>query len=427
MQNIASLVAAQADGSAVKHFSGAKSSPAGEICGVAAGQDHPFVKALSGFNETNPKAITQARGQIDPHLDEVDQQVLPQGGNVLPSRGNSTQGFTLADLVASLKDLKAELAQFNRADISRDQKIIGERLAAQLDELEHLIREQGNGFIHIPAWIANDIRDNLSALQESAASSIQQQAWIRQSQQMSGVLSTSHMGQDTQLADDAGKSASILDDVKLHQLSNIIQDLSAASQGNPRANLEHGLQDLLKVSPQSSDIKNTDTIVGHISGLNLQHGNFIGDKQVSSLPINTPFNQQGWSDEIGDRVRWLVNQNVQSAELRLNPPHLGPLDVKVTVQNDQMNILFTAHHAAVRDALESAIPRLREMFGDNGLNLVDVDISQHSSSDDQRRASADTDATTHYDDSHLSNVDAEDLSVIHQRIHLQQGLVDYYA
>jgi len=102
--------------------------------------------------------------------------------------------------------------------------------------------------------------------------------------------------------------------------------------------------------------------------------------------LETPFGRQGWSEGVANKLTWLINNKQQSAELRLNPPHLGTIEVKINISNDQATLAFTAQHAAVKEALESAMPRLREMLGENGLNLESVDVSDQSQARHQEAA-----------------------------------------
>lgn len=97
---------------------------------------------------------------------------------------------------------------------------------------------------------------------------------------------------------------------------------------------------------------------------------------TTNIPV--PVNQPGWDGALSQRVQWMVGQNIHSAHLHLNPPELGPVDVRVSVNHDQASVVFTAHHADVRDALGAAIPRLRDALGQQGLNLVNVNVSHHS-------------------------------------------------
>lgn len=95
-----------------------------------------------------------------------------------------------------------------------------------------------------------------------------------------------------------------------------------------------------------------------------------------SLPITTAPDQPGWDQAVGQRVLWMVANKSQVAELRLTPPELGPLEVKVRQDDDGLRLTFAAGNGAVRDALEAAAPRLREMFQAEGLRLENLDIGQ---------------------------------------------------
>ncbi|MEE4383306.1 MAG: flagellar hook-length control protein FliK [Pseudomonadales bacterium] len=108
--------------------------------------------------------------------------------------------------------------------------------------------------------------------------------------------------------------------------------------------------------------------------------------------------QPNFDTAVAERVRWLAERGSESAELRLDPPQLGSLGVRVRVEGDQASLLFTSSQAAVREALEAAIPRLRELFAEAGLQLGDVDVGSGDASADggtdrfaaaERTASAD--------------------------------------
>lgn len=99
--------------------------------------------------------------------------------------------------------------------------------------------------------------------------------------------------------------------------------------------------------------------------------------------VNTPVTQAAWGGEFSQKVTWLVTQHAQSAELHLNPPQLGPLDIVLNVSGDQATALFTSPHAAVRDAVEQALPRLREMLADSGITLGNATVSDQSRKEQQ--------------------------------------------
>lgn len=101
---------------------------------------------------------------------------------------------------------------------------------------------------------------------------------------------------------------------------------------------------------------------------------------MPSARVPVAVGQPGWGEAVGQQVTWFVSQKISSASLRLNPQHLGPMEMAVTMDGDKASITFTSQHSIVRDALESSIPRLREMLSENGLNLVNVNVSQQGKS-----------------------------------------------
>ncbi|MEN8764054.1 MAG: flagellar hook-length control protein FliK [Thiogranum sp.] len=104
----------------------------------------------------------------------------------------------------------------------------------------------------------------------------------------------------------------------------------------------------------------------------------------ATLSVNTPLTQGDWDQALGERIQWMVNRKVQGAQIRLNPAQLGPMEVRLQVHNDQASIQFSSAHSMVREALEAALPRLREMFDSSGVELVDVDVSGESFAGEQR-------------------------------------------
>lgn len=94
----------------------------------------------------------------------------------------------------------------------------------------------------------------------------------------------------------------------------------------------------------------------------------------ATRPVHTPVGTAGWSEEIGSRLTMMVEQGKHTASLRLSPEHLGPLEIQISMHDDQASVYFGAAHADTRAALESALPKLREMFASQGLSLTDAGV-----------------------------------------------------
>jgi flagellar hook-length control protein FliK len=81
---------------------------------------------------------------------------------------------------------------------------------------------------------------------------------------------------------------------------------------------------------------------------------------------------------VASQVSFMVDKNLNSASLQVNPPSLGPIEVRIALQGGHAQVWMTSHSAVTRDALESSSSKLREMLGTQGFGQVSVDVSQRS-------------------------------------------------
>jgi flagellar hook-length control protein FliK len=84
---------------------------------------------------------------------------------------------------------------------------------------------------------------------------------------------------------------------------------------------------------------------------------------------------EAWEKQVGQKVVYMVGSEEQTASLTLNPPDLGPLQVVLSVTNDQASVTFSANQEEVRQALENALPRLREMMSESGIALGNATVN----------------------------------------------------
>ena len=92
--------------------------------------------------------------------------------------------------------------------------------------------------------------------------------------------------------------------------------------------------------------------------------------------MKSPVGTSAWADELGGKITWMAKQGIESASLRLSPEHLGPVEVHISVHDGATSVTFGAAQADTRTALEQALPRLREMFANQGLTLADAGVSR---------------------------------------------------
>lgn len=119
---------------------------------------------------------------------------------------------------------------------------------------------------------------------------------------------------------------------------------------------------------------------------NVSEASLPSGAKATSLPaMSTAVGDPKWGDDFAGRIGILVDKGVSEAKLQLTPAELGRLEIKISTDGDQAKILFTVQNAAAREAIEQAMPRLREMLGQDGLQLAHSEVADQSASQDNNR------------------------------------------
>lgn len=144
----------------------------------------------------------------------------------------------------------------------------------------------------------------------------------------------------------------------------------------------------------------------------------IQPERVLDIPQH-PASMQ-WREQFVDRVRFLVGDRTQTAELRLHPAELGPVSIQISISDQQASIVFLAAHEDTRRHITEALPQLRDMLGESGVRLGNASVDDHpqpnpqSGQPDARGRQPPADAT-------------EDAPVRSAAGNLNRHLIDTYA
>lgn len=126
---------------------------------------------------------------------------------------------------------------------------------------------------------------------------------------------------------------------------------------------------------------------GTSTGLNHSYLTDRGAQVQGRAIMQNPMMAKEWNAEMAEKVAWFAAKNISSAEIRLDPPELGSLHIRININHEQgqAQVNFSSPHQNVREALDQSANRLREMFESQGLDLVDVDVGsqQHPEADDE--------------------------------------------
>ena len=118
----------------------------------------------------------------------------------------------------------------------------------------------------------------------------------------------------------------------------------------------------------------------------LNQNNPSAESREASLAVKTPFHDQGWDTDFSQKIMWLAKNDKHSAQLSLNPAQMGPIEISITVDKGSATASFASANADVREAIETALPRLREMFANAGIQLGQTNVGAESF---QRQAASD--------------------------------------
>ena len=97
-------------------------------------------------------------------------------------------------------------------------------------------------------------------------------------------------------------------------------------------------------------------------------------KTTTRTEIQTPLHASNWNQDFANKVVWLAKGEQQQAQININPPQLGPIQITLHLNGDQASAVFASPHAEVRQAIESSLPQLREMLSASGVNLGQTDV-----------------------------------------------------
>ena len=141
------------------------------------------------------------------------------------------------------------------------------------------------------------------------------------------------------------------------------------------------------------------------------------------VSLDAQFNQGNWSNALAGRVVLLAAENIQSAQISLNPPELGPVEVRISQSGEQTNVQFYAQHSQVRDAIEDSFSRLRDLMSQSGLSLGDANVTDQSLTDNSETGNEELSASVSGD----SGTEADTGLPTQQATQISSSLYDYYV
>ncbi|TMO57502.1 flagellar hook-length control protein FliK [Pseudoalteromonas phenolica] len=126
-----------------------------------------------------------------------------------------------------------------------------------------------------------------------------------------------------------------------------------------------------------------------------------------------------------DKVNAMLTINNKEAEIRLDPPELGSMQIRIRSEAEQAQVNFVVQNQQAKEALEQSMPKLKEMLAEQGIQLGESNIQQDSGS----RSEQGTDEAQELGHSKLANQEPQAQNSEQTRTNStsSESGIDYYA
>ena len=155
--------------------------------------------------------------------------------------------------------------------------------------------------------------------------------------------------------------------------------------------------------------------------------NPAADSRFVETALEEPLGHEAWEKSMARQVLEHAGNGEQRARLRLNPANLGALDVRITTEEGEARVQFSSQHSVVREAVEAALPRLREMFQESGIDLVEVDVSRQGFTDQRQAGGGTNDQGQGTGTGAAPAIEGLETTAAASTSSASDSLIDYYA
>ncbi len=220
-------------------------------------------------------------------------------------------------------------------------------------------------------------------------------------------------------------------------MQNLAGNAADAAQPSRFAALHQSLttaSDLSALQTASSHADSTPSVVspnqiGQALTLGMPQANPQANQvsqTVWAATVPAHMGSPDWGQAMNQQVLLAAQGQQQFATLHLNPPQLGPLEVHLQMHDGQIQAQFVSAHAVVRQAVEAALPQLRDVFAGAGLSLGQTSVGAQGGQGDRQQARSQRGASGSNAIADIAAGGAPGASAA-QVLRWQQGLVNTYV
>ncbi len=123
-----------------------------------------------------------------------------------------------------------------------------------------------------------------------------------------------------------------------------------------------------------------EQLIEAMSNKVVSDNNTVQKAQTTATQETIAIHHKDFNNAVKEKVMLMINQKLQNVEIRLDPPELGSMHVRLNLQNEQAAVTFTVQNQQAKEALEQNLGKLRDMLAENGVDVGDANINHQQQS-----------------------------------------------
>ena len=159
----------------------------------------------------------------------------------------------------------------------------------------------------------------------------------------------------------------------------------------PNISLTQSSSQLTDISSQATSVKeilSSEMTIEEISHAVINDN--ISQVKNNAVVLNETISvfRKDFAEAVKDKIMVIISQKLQQFDIRLDPPELGSVHVRVNLQHEQAVVNFVVQNQQAKEAFEENLGKLKEMLSQKGIDVGDANVEQQTqqSSDEEKNS-----------------------------------------
>ncbi|MDG3088772.1 flagellar hook-length control protein FliK [Vibrio hannami] len=365
----------------------------------AAQLNHKISESVEEVKE-NPKVdgtVMAASTQIKPLTEkqiaaEGDKEAAANKEALIWETGKTASAVGVGAALGASTAAQAGVNSTSAVEIPSDAAVVQQILSKEPSELTEeelqILAQASSGATMSPETAKSAPEAVKSAALSSSAYALNQQHQAQQNQAMQQQAQLVNQNMDKAAAQQAAQSFSQnVNAIPLDVAQLSAQQAQVVSSPNKTVSnaammasvTAAGTASVMATKGKDKDKELSQQLSGLAGQQGLQQAQIRSEVQQAAAQSPLQLAREASGEQLAERVQMMMSKNLKNVDIRLDPPELGRMQIRMSMNGDMASVQFTVANSQARDMVEHAMPRLREMLSQQGIQLADSSVHQQSS------------------------------------------------